>query len=353
MPAAIRIINSRAPIRICDNGGWTDTWFARHGKIFNIAVAPHVEVQIKVYRRSDVPSNQRVTVYAENYAQHFVTPLDGNWSTQPLLEATIERVGVPSENAIHINIYSQMPPGASTGTSASVSVALIGALMQLNELASTRQQIAQIAHSVEVDMLRRQCGIQDQLSAVYGGINFIEMTDYPHATVTPLWIDDATLAELQQRLLLIYLGKTHDSSQVHEQVIAELERSGEGDARLETLRMTASLSADALRQSNLHMLGAAMIQNTNAQERLHAALISADARRVIEIAQAHHAMGWKVNGAGGEGGSLTVLCSADMSEKRKLISAIESASPIFKTIPIQLDTTGLYVWDSMMERGGK
>jgi len=35
---AQRIINCVAPIRICDNGGWTDTWFAKTGKIFNIGV---------------------------------------------------------------------------------------------------------------------------------------------------------------------------------------------------------------------------------------------------------------------------------------------------------------------------
>ena len=31
--APLRIINSVAPIRICDNGGWSDTWFAGHGKV--------------------------------------------------------------------------------------------------------------------------------------------------------------------------------------------------------------------------------------------------------------------------------------------------------------------------------
>ena len=45
----LRIINSVAPIRICDNGGWTDTWFAGHGRIFNIGVYPYAEVQIEVY----------------------------------------------------------------------------------------------------------------------------------------------------------------------------------------------------------------------------------------------------------------------------------------------------------------
>jgi D-glycero-alpha-D-manno-heptose-7-phosphate kinase len=39
-PKPIRIINSVAPIRICDNGGWSDTWFAEQGAIFNIGVYP-------------------------------------------------------------------------------------------------------------------------------------------------------------------------------------------------------------------------------------------------------------------------------------------------------------------------
>jgi len=41
----VRIINSVAPVRICDDGGWTDTWFAGHGKIFNIGVYPDAEAQ--------------------------------------------------------------------------------------------------------------------------------------------------------------------------------------------------------------------------------------------------------------------------------------------------------------------
>ena len=49
----LRIINAVAPIRICDNGGWTDTWFAQDGKILNIGVYPYAEVQIEVYAAHD------------------------------------------------------------------------------------------------------------------------------------------------------------------------------------------------------------------------------------------------------------------------------------------------------------
>ena len=45
----VRLINRRAPTRICDNGGWTDTWFAQYGTVFNIAVSPAVEVQLTVF----------------------------------------------------------------------------------------------------------------------------------------------------------------------------------------------------------------------------------------------------------------------------------------------------------------
>lgn len=67
MERPIHVINSVAPIRICDNGGWTDTWFAEHGKVFNIGVYPYVEVQIEVYPRDS--REDRIILYAENYAE--------------------------------------------------------------------------------------------------------------------------------------------------------------------------------------------------------------------------------------------------------------------------------------------
>ena len=49
LEASLLAINSVAPIRICDNGGWTDTWFAEQVRIFNIGVYAYAEVQIEVH----------------------------------------------------------------------------------------------------------------------------------------------------------------------------------------------------------------------------------------------------------------------------------------------------------------
>ena len=100
----LRIINGVAPIRICDNGGWTDTWFAKTGKIFNIGVYPYVEVQVEVFHRDQQP--QQVVVFAENYGQRFsVTPKAGGWGEHPLLEAAIQRMKVPSDLSLTLTIF--------------------------------------------------------------------------------------------------------------------------------------------------------------------------------------------------------------------------------------------------------
>jgi D-glycero-alpha-D-manno-heptose-7-phosphate kinase len=265
----LRIISSMAPIRIADFGGWTDTWFAKHGRVLNIAVYPHAEVQIRVYRRSD--GRPPVAIYAENYgARYTLEHIGGTYDRHPLLEAAIEYMGVPQDLALEIDIFSEAPVGCSTGTSASVSVALIGALDLLSPGRLTPHEVARAAHRIETELLKQQCGVQDQLASAYGGVNFIEILDYPHAIVSPISLPPATLWELEARLSLVFLGQSHSSSKVHQSVIAELEDAGPDAPKLQPLRETPIQARDALYAADFHALGRTMIANTDAQVALHA-----------------------------------------------------------------------------------
>lgn len=345
----LRVITATAPIRICDNGGWTDTWFAEHGKIFNIAVTPYVEVQIEVFPND--PAEEQILLYAENYGERYpVHPERPGWGQHPLLEAAIARMGAPQAYAVQITVFSEAPGGCATGTSAAVSVALIAALDRLTPGRLSPHEIAYAAHAVEVDMLKQQSGIQDQLCSAYGGINFIEMTQYPHATVSPIHVAEAIGWELEHRLALIYLGQSHISSDLHLRVIKELENAGSETARLQALRVTAVKSRDAVYAGDFVALGQAMIENTEAQGRLHPDLVGRDAQAVIAIAREFGAPGWKVNGAGGEGGSVTLLCPPQAYVKRELLRAIEAANPRYKNIPIRLSRHGVQVWEHTPRR---
>jgi D-glycero-alpha-D-manno-heptose-7-phosphate kinase len=338
----VRTIHASAPIRICDLGGWTDTWFAGQGLVLNIAVEPRVEVQIDVYPRAARPD--QVVLQAENYGDRYALAAGPPYGRHPLLEATIAEMGVPDDLALEIVIYSVVPGGASTGTSAAVTVALLAALAQVHGGCLSPHALAERAHAVETRRLGLQSGIQDQLCAAHGGVCLIEMDNYPHARVSQVELPDPIWWELERRLLLVFLGKTHSSSPIHEQVIARLEREGPLAAEIEVLRQAARDGLAALRNHDFDSFGAAMKANTAAQARLHPALIGGDAKRVIEIARQAGALGWKVNGAGGEGGSLTLLCDDSAARQRALVCAIEAADPLYRVIPTTISRDGVRAW---------
>ena len=335
------VVTAVAPIRICDLGGWTDTWFARRGKVFNIAVAPCVEVRVQVRARDTAPDQVDLDVAA--FGDRYGFEPGRGPRRHPLLEAAVDEVGVPDDIALAIRVSSGVPAGCSTGTSAAVSVALVGALDALTPPHRSLEEVAQAAHRIEVERLGLQSGVQDQLCAALGGLNYIEVDPYPEAVPTPLPAPEPFRHELEGRLMLVHLGRAHRSSQMHERVIGRLVREGQSSPVLEELRECAVTARDAVLARDLEGLGRAMVRNTDAQTHLHQDLVSAQAHRAIDIAAVHGASGWKVNGAGGEGGSLSILCGPDPTRRVVMERALLAAEPLLRVIPIRLSERGLSV----------
>ena len=117
-----KCINAMAPIRICDIGGWTDTWFAENGAVLNFAVYPQVEVQISIQQTD---TEGAVTINAENYGDEYVynrknlsyiNNSEIEYIKHPLIEAAIDSMNIIENKNLNykISIYSAAPPGAST-----------------------------------------------------------------------------------------------------------------------------------------------------------------------------------------------------------------------------------------------
>ncbi len=335
------IVNAVAPTRICDVGGWTDTRFARAGAVFNIAIYPYVEVQIHSLPLEQTEAH--LVIEAENFGDSYsLNPGQIVYNKHPLIEAAIDTMKLPQDMALRINIFAHAPPGASMGTSAAVSVALIGAVDALSEGRLSPDDTAALAHSIETEELGLECGVQDQLASVYGGINFIEIDDFPHARVSNLTIPDHIWWELEQRLMLAYIGKPHYSSDIHKMVIADLGDEPHNDQRLIQLRQLAHQARDALCQGDLINLGRVFNENTQVQRSLHKHLVCNDFETIISLAENFDALGCKVNGAGGDGGSVAILTNGDMRQKRLLQNALLQQG--FQTLPIFLSRLGLRVW---------
>jgi D-glycero-alpha-D-manno-heptose-7-phosphate kinase len=340
----LKVIHAQAPLRINDIGGWTDTWFAKEGNVLNVAVGPPVEVQIKVFKNEE-NKKKRVKVNTENFSETFwMDPEKPSSVPHPLLQHTISSMPMPRDLRFEISLFSPVPVGISTGTSASVCVALLGALDFLVGQAHSAKEIASIAHKVETEKLKQQSGIQDQICAAYGGVCFIHMVRYPQALVQKLELSEKIWKELERRLCLIYLGQPHNSSAIHEEVIALLEKGGPHRRQLEKLRSLAVNAKEFLIKGDLEVYGEVMVKNNECQRELYAQLVSEKADRVIQVARKYKASGWKVNGAGGRGGSMTLLGHSDDALRREMIREINSMGGGIKLLPLWLSTTGVFAW---------
>ncbi|MFM2310429.1 MAG: hypothetical protein RLY87_2551 [Chloroflexota bacterium] len=338
----IRHITATAPIRICDVGGWTDTWFAGHGSVCSLAVNPGVSVHIRVSPRQ--LSRQSIHLDVQNYGESLRYP--DETARHPLLQAAIACNPIPEPFDAVITVHSEIPPGCSAGTSAAVSVALIGALRAVQGIRESPELLARAAHALETEELQQQSGIQDQIAAAYGGCVHITMTQYPTSQVRAISLRSETAKALHQQLLLYYIGKPHLSTHIHQQVIDRFVTLPDTHVLLEPLRRAADEAATALHTGDLQRYGAALQANTAAQRALHPALICAEAEHLIAIAQTYGAYGCKVNGAGGDGGSVAILMSSDADAQRACIATITAELPQMTRLPITLAPHGIQITES-------
>jgi hypothetical protein len=124
-------------------------------------------------------------------------------------------------------------------------------------------------------------------------------------------------------------------------VIRKLERCEGFRSRLQPLRDAAIYGKRALLRGDLDAFGQAMMENTHAQMALHPRLIGNRAARLIDMAKAHGVTGYKVNGAGGAGGSVTLLLRPGRCERHRLLAEISRRSPGLMNIPVTLAPAGL------------
>ncbi len=313
--------SASAPVRVADVGGWTDTWFGSPGRVCNLAVGPGVGVEV-VLRPG--PSVVRVSAPAIGDAWEVRAPgPDGTdrarSGPRQLVESALaevlgaagadERVGA---RTVEVAIQAAVPAGASLGTSAAVLVALLAAAdAAVFERLRPPGELAAWAHTVETRRAGREAGVQDHWAAACGGASLFDVAPYPKVRHTRVEVADAAVAELADGLVTVVFG-AHDSSAVHRSVIDALVSCGgvEHDTARTVIRRLARLAGEAaaaLGDGDLGRWAEVLTASTAAQAELHEDLVGPAHRRAIELARAHGAAGWKVNGAGGSGGSLTAF----------------------------------------------
>jgi D-glycero-alpha-D-manno-heptose-7-phosphate kinase len=337
------VVRSRAPVRICDIGGWTDTRFAKHGAVLNLAVSlfSHCLVEDGASGGNGNSDDRSAVLRALDLGVDVsiadVAKIEYGGALD-LLKAAVKQLGM--SGGFRASVWSDAPPGSGVGSSAAVGVSLVAALGRFAGRKLPPHVIAKTAQELETQELGLECGVQDQYASAFGGVCFMEI-EYPRVELSRLPVSPSFLWELEERLVLVYVGESRLSDAVHRLVIQRYE-SGVPDAveAMETLRQAAHAMKDAMLGEDIAGVAEAINTNWAAQKRLHPDITNESIESVFEAARQAGSVAGKANGAGG-GGTITFLArpGGEMKLRRALAEL-----PGCRVLPCQICQEGVRSW---------
>jgi len=226
-----------------------------------------------------------------------------------LVREAMKMVGV--DHGIEITTLSDVPAtGVGLGTSSSITVGLLQALYAHKRKTASPEKLAQEACRIEIDMLGKPIGIQDQYIAAYGGMKHMSLT-YDGVEITDVELSESVLHQLQERLMFFYTGITR-----HSEVVLK-EQSNNVSSRTVILSEMAGLVSDgyeALRGNRLDEFGVLLDRNWHLKKQLASKITSGDIDKLYQVAICSGALGGKILGAGG-GGFLMIYSPVKYKDK--------------------------------------
>jgi D-glycero-alpha-D-manno-heptose-7-phosphate kinase len=303
------MIIAKAPLRITLGGGGTDlrSYYAKHGG-FWISAAIDRYVYISIH---DIFIDQIILKYSELEKVKNVSEIRHN-----ILREALKLLGV--ETRIEISSFADIPEGTGLGSSGSFTVALLKGLHAYKHRHVMARDLAEEACKIEIDVLGRPVGKQDQYIAAFGGITCFTANPDGSIDVAPLNVPREALWTLEENTLYFFTGFSRQASDILKD---QNERSKKDDAAMiENLHGVKELgyrSKEILERGDLQAFGALMNEQWEAKVRRSPNTVNADIARWFRTARENGALGGKLIGAGG-GGFLMFLCDDKLRLRRAM-----------------------------------
>jgi D-glycero-alpha-D-manno-heptose-7-phosphate kinase len=302
---------ARAPVRISFAGGGTDlpAYYERYGgMVVSAAIDKYFYVFLNVggYEGLQISSADYHTFYRQGPDTGFI------WNGDLALPRTIlHQFGL--DRGLSVFLASEVPPGTGLGSSSTVAVAMIKALSALRGQSLSRQEVAELACTVEIEKMGMPIGKQDQYAAAFGGLNAITFSREGVA-VEPVKARREVVHTLERNILLFFTGTARNSADI-------LSRQRESSARdeprviesLHAIKAMAKETLACLEQGDLTRYGRLLHESWQRKKQLAPGITNPLIDECYEAALSAGAVGGKITGAGG-GGFLMVYCEPPFQE---------------------------------------
>ena len=291
----------QTPLRVSFLGGGTDfdDFYVNHGgAVLSTAIDKYVFVIVKERFDDMICVN-----YSKRERVKKVIEL-----RHELVREAMKLVSI--HKGIEITTLADIPAeGTGLGSSSSITVGLLQALYAYRGEIVTAKTLAEEACHIEIDILGKPIGRQDQYIASYGNMRFITFNKSGVA-VEKIELSSKDKKRLNDNLLLFYTGITRKSSEILAEQKANI------SSRVEVLREMQKLAfeaRDAVLEGEFNTFGEILHRGWELKKQMASKVTNSTVDHVYETARRAGAIGGKVTGAGG-GGFILFYCPKDKQD---------------------------------------
>jgi D-glycero-alpha-D-manno-heptose-7-phosphate kinase len=337
------IIRSKAPLRLGLAGGGTDVAPYSEiygGSILNATISMYAYATIEPRDDGKIILNSIDKRERYEFGRTDQLNIDGNLDLVKGIYNRLVRDFTKNPLSFDLTTYVDAPPGSGLGTSSTLVVAILGAFAEWLGLPLGYYDLAHLAYEIERIDLKMAGGKQDQYSATFGGVNFMEFSGSDKVIVNPLRIKEKYLEELSHNLILYHTETSRISSDIIEQQSKNVTNKNEKTIEaMHKLKEQAIMMKESILKGELDKIGELLDFGWKYKKNMASGITNQFLDEIYETAIKHGASGGKVSGAGG-GGFMFFYCPGNTRSK------VVEALGIFggQTKRYEFTSKGLTTW---------
>jgi len=308
------MIITRTPFRITLGGGGTDlpAYYSKYGGF--ICAAGINKYMFINLNRPIVDDLVRVKYTKSEMVSH------RDELKHDIAREALRITGI--ENAIEIISMADVPAGTGIGSSSCYAVGLLNALHTMKREYIPLQELAEEACHLEIELLKKHIGKQDQYMAAFGGLTILEIGKDGKVTIRKVNASDETVDNLNQYMLLFYTNTSRSA----DEILSEQSKGAKEEKKdiLDSLHYIKEIGyeiLEAIESGNTAKVGLLFDRHWQYKKRISSKISTPRFDEIYRVAKENGALGGKILGAGG-GGFFIFYVEKNLAKFREIMKTI-------------------------------
>jgi D-glycero-alpha-D-manno-heptose-7-phosphate kinase len=299
------VIISQTPLRVSFFGGGTDfkDFYQKNGgAVLSATIDKFVYIIVTPRYDDDIVLN-----YSDRERVQEVDQIKHNIFREALKLAKINE-------GIEITSIADIPSeGSGLGSSSSFTVGLLNALFAYQGDFKNPLELAELACTLEIDILGAPIGKQDQYAAAFGGFKEYYFNKDGTVTAKNINLSNRDHNALNGNSIMFYTGITRKAAMILQD---QKEKIDTNTCTLDALKELAVTGENYLVNLDVKMLGELLDVNWEAKKQLSNKIHNPEIDHIYSLAKQAGVYGGKLLGAGG-GGFFLFLCPPENQQRLK------------------------------------